>query len=151
MVTALNVANNILGRAFDERNKISPMKLQKMIYFTYKRFFQKTGVPLFAERFEVWRYGPVLPTVYNEFKKYRDKPIKSLCYDRDGKAWSVDEGSSTEVHEAFEFVWTTYKKGNGIELSTLTHQPNTAWFRAYKRSDKFLDDDEIGAEEWLLL
>jgi len=38
MVTALNVANNILGRAFDERNKISPMKLQKMIYFTYKRF-----------------------------------------------------------------------------------------------------------------
>ena len=33
MVTALNVGNSILERAFTENVDITPMKLQKMIYF----------------------------------------------------------------------------------------------------------------------
>ena len=63
MVTALNISNNLLQRAFTDKISISPMKLQKLLYFTYKHYLKSTnGIPLFAERFEVWKYGPVLPT-----------------------------------------------------------------------------------------
>ena len=30
---------------------------------------------LFKEKIEAWEYGPVVPTVYHEYKKYSNKPI----------------------------------------------------------------------------
>jgi len=149
MVTALNVANNILGRAFNEGIHITPMKLQKLIYFTYKKYLQDSGgTPLFAERFEAWRYGPVVPSVYNEFSHYSDKPIKRHHLGRDGKPWSVDESSSLFFKAAFDFVWERYKKLTGIELSTLTHMPDTAWEKAVNVKKPHLDDSDIQTEEW---
>ena len=35
MVTALNVANNVLERGFSEDIDITPMKLQKLVYSIY--------------------------------------------------------------------------------------------------------------------
>lgn len=37
MVSALNVANNILDRGFSEGIDITPMKLQKLTYLVYKK------------------------------------------------------------------------------------------------------------------
>ena len=42
-ITALNVANNILKRAFAEDIDITPMKLQKIIFCTYKEYLKKQG------------------------------------------------------------------------------------------------------------
>ena len=75
MVSALNVGNSILQRGFKENIDITPMKLQKLIYLVYKRYYQETGKALFSERFEVWKYGPVLTSVYDEFKKYKSNAI----------------------------------------------------------------------------
>ncbi len=58
MVTALNVGNSILARAFTENIDITPMKLQKMIYFVYRGYLKETKIPLFNERFEVWTCRP---------------------------------------------------------------------------------------------
>ena len=70
MVTSLCVANSILRRGFKEKRDITPMKLQKLMYFVFKKFYQETGERLFPERFEAWRYGPVIDNVYQVFKKY---------------------------------------------------------------------------------
>ena len=152
MVTALNIANNILDRAFSENVPVSPMKLQKLIYFTYKKYLQETnGTPPFAERFEVWRYGPVIPSVYNEFSHYKDTPIKKLHLSNDGKVWAADESSSAFFRPALDYVWGTYKSGTGIELSKLTHMPNTAWDKAVKLHKPYLEDDDILTEEWAFI
>ena len=57
MVSALNVGNNILKRGFSENIDITPMKLQKLIYLVYKKYYQDTKKVLFSEPFEVWKYG----------------------------------------------------------------------------------------------
>ncbi|MCL1882718.1 MAG: DUF4065 domain-containing protein [Defluviitaleaceae bacterium] len=152
MVTALNVANSILGRAFSENIQITPMKLQKLIYFTYKKYIKDTdGIPLFAERFEAWKHGPVVPSVYNEFNHYRANPIKRCYLSRDGKPWSVDESSSSFFHQSLNFVWENYKNKTGIELSILTHAPDTAWDKIIKGLNikPYLNDDDIQCEGWL--
>ena len=152
MVTALNVANSIIGRSFSDGIPISPMKLQKLIYFTYKKYLQDTnGTPLFAERFEAWLYGPVVPSVYNEFSHYKDKPIKRHYLSNDGRAWSVDESSSEFFINALDFVWGKYKNDSGISLSMLTHKPNTAWHKATSGNPfkQYLSDNDIRTEEWL--
>ena len=149
MVTALNVANNLLRRAFTDDIAVSPMKLQKLLYFTYKHYLQSTGgTPLFAERFEVWKYGPVLPTVYSEFKHFGAKKIKDYSYSRDGRVWGADESSSMFISSALNFVWQKYKSYDGIELSSFTHKEDTAWALAYKASSLFLDDNNILNESW---
>ena len=42
MITALNIANNFLERAFAENIPISPMKMQKLIYILYKEYLNPT-------------------------------------------------------------------------------------------------------------
>ena len=149
MVTALNVANNMLRRAFTEDIAVSPMKLQKLLYFTYKHYLKSTnGTPLFAERFEVWKYGPVLPTVYSEFKHFGSRKIKDYTYSRDGRAWSADESTSIFISNALNFVWQKYKSFDGIALSILTHKEDSAWAVAYNASSFFLDDKDILKESW---
>ena len=63
MVSALNVANNILKRGFSEGIDITPMKLQKLTYIVFKKYYQDTGSILFPEMFEVWKYTISLSSI----------------------------------------------------------------------------------------
>ncbi|MBR6647500.1 MAG: DUF4065 domain-containing protein, partial [Clostridia bacterium] len=70
MITPVIVANNFIARALNENVPLTPMKLQKLIYFLYKEYLKTTGERLFTESFEVWQYGPVIASVYDEFKGF---------------------------------------------------------------------------------
>ena len=84
MVTALNVANNVLERGFSEDIDITPMKLQKLVYLIYKKYYQDTDKILFQDRFEVWKYGPVVRSIYDEFKEFGGNAIKRYSKEKNG-------------------------------------------------------------------
>ena len=44
------------------------MKLQKMLYYQQGFHLAYFGEPLFDEEIEAWMYGPVVPSVYDEYK-----------------------------------------------------------------------------------
>ena len=46
------------------------MKLQKMLYYQQGFHLAYFGTPLFDEEIEAWMYGPVVPSVYDEYKNY---------------------------------------------------------------------------------
>ena len=148
MPNALTIANTILSMAFSEAKDITPMKLQKLIYFIYKRYLQITQQPLFSERFEVWQYGPVLSSVYEEFKSYGSNHIKKYYISGDGKAWIINMDMNEEFSDAFNFVWSKYADLDGIFLSSLTHKINSAWHKALKNEMVFLADNDIKEEDW---
>jgi len=108
---------------------------------------QKTGDKLFSEQFETWKYGPVVPSIYTEFSTYGDDPIKSFAQDSQGNCYVVTEEGSFK--EAFDYVWSTYKNYSGMSLSSLTHQPNTAWSKAKEAERQYLTDEEINNEQEL--
>ncbi len=148
MITALNVGNSILSRAFAENIDITPMKLQKLIYFVYRDYLKETNKGLFEERFEAWRYGPVLPSVYQVFKNYGSNSIKNYATEDDGKTvYTVDEDSSPVFKQIMNNVWKEGKKFNGIYLSTLTHRPESAWYKAVRKNETCLSNDDIREEE----
>src|SRR5947209_5672014 len=70
------VANEFLSVAQQEGRGISPLKLQKLIYFANGWHLALRNDPLVNERFEAWQYGPVLRDLYLEFKLYGSKPIQ---------------------------------------------------------------------------
>lgn len=147
MITALDVANTFLDRAKKEKIDISPMKLQKLIYILYKVYLQENGLKLFENRFEVWQYGPVISSVYQAFKKFRSNRITEFYLNKDGSYNTVQFNNNPRFDRAFELVWEKYKQLDGVYLSQLTHQPGTAWSKADKRGDVYLNDQEIHEEE----
>ena len=68
---ALTVCNTILNKAFDENIEVTPMKLQRMLYLVYRDYLHFTNEALFPERFEVWKFGPVVGKVFDVFHQYQ--------------------------------------------------------------------------------
>lgn len=148
MISALNVSNSILSRAFPEHIDITPMKLQKMIYFIYRDYLKRSKIALFNERFEVWKYGPVIPSVYAEFKNYGSNAIKNYATENDGRTiLIVDEDSSIIFKNVMDNIWRNCKSLDGIYLSSLTHQKGTAWRKAFEKHNLYLSDEDIMSEE----
>lgn len=147
MVSALNVANNILQRGFSENIDITPMKLQKLTYLVYKKFYQDTNYILFSDKFEVWKYGPVVRSIYDAFKEYRGNAIKNYHKESDGSVLIVNEDTSLSLKMALDGIWGKYKLYDGIPLSAMTHREGTAWYKAAKRGDMYLSDKDIKEEE----
>ncbi len=147
MVTPVIVANNFIKRALSEEIALSPLKLQKLVYFLYKDYLKETNTELFNERFETWKYGPVVPSLYSEFMSFGDSSINQYARDSQGKTFFVKEEG--DFKKSITKVWKNYKAFSGSALSNLTHQEGTAWSLACDRKDKFLDTREIMDEREL--
>ena len=68
MVPALFVANYIIEYSNNMGDEMNNLKLQKLLYFINARFLVEENRSLFEENFEKWKFGPVIPSVYHEYK-----------------------------------------------------------------------------------
>ncbi|OQB11527.1 MAG: hypothetical protein BWY15_02448 [Firmicutes bacterium ADurb.Bin193] len=146
-VSVRALCNTILKKAFDEGIDITPMKMQKLIYFIYKDFLKRTGSALFRENFLAWKNGPVLNSVYDEFKSFRAHPITRFAKDAQGKVFLISEDAAEDILDSISDVWGKYKYFSGIELSNLTHKEGSAWYKAYTSSKDYLETEDILYEE----
>ena len=144
----LAVANSILKRAFEENCEITPLKLQKLMYFTYKEYLQKTGTALFDERFEVWKLGPVVKSVYNEFRRFTANPITSYAKSYAEEKAQVIARKEGQFYETLDIIWKKYYGLNAITLSEITHVEGGAWKKALERKELHLSDNDIIQEGW---
>ena len=146
MNDSLAISNNILRKAFNEGIEVSPMKLQKLLYFLYARYLHvSNGEHLLTSRFEVWMYGPVLAEVYHHFSEYGAKHIREYAVVND-EAFALNEGKNPLFKETLDEVWGRFKDYSGQHLSALTHFEDSAWDKAHKRRDRFLNDDEVKSD-----
>lgn len=143
MITALDVANTFISKSKEENVDITPMKLQKLIYIMYKNYLQRTNRKLFSDKFEVWKYGPVVPSVYQAFKEYRSNAITDYYYSSPDTYSTVKMNKNKNFDDVFKGVWNKYSELDGVYLSQLTHRKETAWSLADKRKDLYLADNDI--------
>ena len=130
MLNTQTVANTFIMLGYKENILITPMKLQKLVYLLYKRYLQSTGCKLFEEPFCKWKYGPVVPSIYYEFKDFKSAPITKFARNAQNGAEMIDLSRYSQVQEAVYDVWNKYKKYSAAELSALTHKAGSAWSRA---------------------
>ena len=141
------VCNNILRRSFDEKISVTPMKLQKLLYFVSCEYVKATDVELLSEDFCVWQYGPVLPTVYNEFKSFRGLKITTYAKDANGDSYAYNEDSSPNLRLAINRIWASFKNMSGIELSKITHEDGSGWSHAFEQKHSKITKDEMKADD----
>lgn len=70
MQPSLFIANYIIEYSNKKNYLINNLKLQKLLYFANVINIVKTKLPLFEEQMEKWKYGPVIPSVYHEYKRF---------------------------------------------------------------------------------
>ena len=140
------VCNNILKRSFSEEQEVSPMKLQKLMYFIACTYRKRTKTDLFSESFEVWKYGPVLRSVYDEFKSYGKGPILSYAKDAKGISYIIDESTSPGLKTSIDEIWSKFKDWDAIALSRITHEDGSGWSSAYDTHSSFITSDKMEAD-----
>lgn len=141
--SATILSNNILVRARKSHSDITPMKLQKLLYYTCVRYAKETGKLPISERFEVWQYGPVVPSVYTEFKSFGSTPIKKFAVNADGKAQMVDESFNPVLQDCLDYVWDNFSCFSGVELSRRTHLKGSGWYSAFQRNGDYITTEEM--------
>ncbi|QLH42366.1 MAG: DUF4065 domain-containing protein [Coxiellaceae bacterium] len=57
------------------------MKLAKLIYVAHGWSLALNDVPLIDEAVQAWKFGPVIESVYHEFKHFGNDVINSLAID----------------------------------------------------------------------
>ena len=119
---------------------ISPIKLQKSLYFTFAYWAgfvgksQKEGYVeeqislspyLFEEEFQAWTYGPVLPSIYNKYKDSKleiiDKVPEELC-------------SNDTLKEAIDSILNDTFEISDFKLVALSHE-DKSWQKYYDEED----------------
>ena len=142
-----HVANAFLEQAQRDDVKISPLKLQKLIYYLHGWFLATQNEPVVGERFEAWPYGPVLSSIYHDFKRFGSKSIDEFAEDVDPKTGDIKaqmvSKSNRNFRDVFDRVWDRYKNKSAIELSEMTHADGTPWSIAREAGRSYLSDDEI--------
>lgn len=130
MISPLVVGNEIIRRYNNGLcQELSPMKLQKLLYFIHGRYLAETGRPLFMEDFKAWQYGPVLPSVYQEFSAYGANNIHSYARDSLGVAYFLKDCEENRVlKNIMETQLNKYKDYSAKELSAKTHEKDSPWY-----------------------
>lgn len=117
------------------------MHVQKLVFFAHGWHLAIRSEPLIDEQVEAWKFGPVIPSLYQAFREYGSQPITSkyqpLHLNTDGGKWrfvwldppSVDGSSeaATFTRGLLDKIWDIYGKYSAIQLSNMTHQPGTPW------------------------
>ena len=134
---AAEAAEYLLRAAHEHGSFISNLKLQKMLYYAQGWHLALRGGPLFPERFEAWVHGPVVRSVYQQYKGFGWRSI-----DTDVSNPAVDEATAAVL----DGVVQRYLPLDAYALELMTHR-EPPWLAA--RGDLPIDawsDEEIDLE-----
>lgn len=111
----IDIANKIIAKTDTEHgDSISNLKLQKMLYYMQGFHLAYFGTPLFEDDIVAWQYGPVIPSVYANFKSFGKGNI-SLPEDENIIKLTPDEES------LFAEVYEVYGQFSAVKLMEMTH------------------------------
>ncbi len=120
---------------------LTPMKIQKLVFFTHGWYLGVYGEPLISDEVQAWRSGPVINSIYQEFKNYGNRNItkkaKKLYY-KDGKMWLEEPKIDEDDVNAFAIIkeiWNAYQNLTPAQLSNITHRNGTPWHQITEEHD----------------
>ncbi len=135
MISAKQVAEWFINRAKmdkemykEESISFTNLKLQKMLYYAQSMSLAVYGKKLFDDKLIAWKYGPVVPNVYQTYKVCGKNDIEVA----DAVTFEDD------IVVLLEYVYEQFGKFTAIELMKKTHNE-----KPYKTIYKEGEDNEM--------
>ena len=109
---ATEVAAYVVKTAGDFGDDITPLRLQKILYYIQGAFLALKGEPAFSDEILAWKHGPAIHSVYSEYKKYGgDSIISNANYS------SISESDQLFIKETYN----RYRTFSTTQLINKTH------------------------------
>jgi len=126
-VSVSDVAKYFLTLGDEEvGDSISNLKLQKLVYYAQGFHLAINNEPLFADTIEAWAHGPVVPSLYHD---YKDSGSLSIPVPTD---FDINKLSRV-VRELLDEVYKVYGQFSAWKLRNMTHE-EPPWKDAYGKT-----------------
>lgn len=114
----------------ESADRLTDLKLQKLLYYAQGTAIKYTGKPLFNENLVAWDLGPVVPEVYNRYKQYGKNPIDEPI--------TMPNFGDNDVEVILKDVHEDYGQYSAFKLVEMTHN-ETPWKETPKNNVISLD------------
>lgn len=107
---------------------LTPMHVQKLLYYAQGWHLGTRGQPLFPDDIQAWRFGPVVPAVYDVFKPFARRAIPP----EEGRS---GDDLRPELGVFLKAIWKKYRRHSAAALVSMTHR-EPPWKNAWGQRDK---------------
>jgi len=129
----------VIACVFEKLEEVTPLTLQKILYFIQGIYSALYGRPIFAEDCRAWIHGPVYPEVYDLFRDFKYNPI-------DDARFAILEGTADALTDdekkVIDLVANTFGMYSGKVLERITHNEEP-WREARKGYGRNIPSNEI--------
>jgi uncharacterized phage-associated protein len=141
--SAKAIANEFRRIAREKGEALSAMKLQKLVFFAHGWTLALTDNPLISDPIEAWEWGPVIPALYHEFKRFGNEPITEPAFESSFRSLkfgmfvpTLESCGETPdrliAQKIVARIWDEYSAFSAARLSNATHEPGTPWAQVYE-------------------
>lgn len=139
--SAKAVANYILDVAKKRGFEITDMQLQKIVFFAHAVYFNQHHKPLISDPVMAWKHGPVIPSLYQAFRSFGNRPITTRAVEVEFGDWKDDltivepqiQPDDCETKEFLKDAVERLGKYSAWRLREVSHQKGGAWYETVKK------------------
>lgn len=129
----------VIAYVFEKLEEVTPLMLQKLLYFIQGVYSALYGKFIFAEDCRAWVHGPVYPEVYDLFRDFKYNPI-------DDARFALLEGNedvlTDDEKKVINLVVNTFGMYGGKVLEKITHNEEP-WMEARKGYGDSIPSSEL--------
>lgn len=111
----------VISYIFERLEEVTPLMLQKLLYFIQGESYALNGRPMFCENCQAWVHGPVYPEVYDMFRDFKYNPIEDARF-------AIFEGTEDKLTDdecrVIDLIINTFGEYSGKVLERITHEEN---------------------------
>ncbi|ENV3697899.1 Panacea domain-containing protein [Vibrio cholerae] len=131
MYDALDVAYKMLQLAKGKGIALSNLQLQKLVYISHGYMLGWKSKELVRDEIQAWKYGPVIHSIYNQFKEHGANKIPTDGIDNISIGVDFTEDELTCMNGVLDL----YANRTPESLITITHQENTPWDEIWNKQN----------------
>ena len=136
----------VIAYIFEKLEEVSPLVLQKLLYFIQGVYSALYGKALFQEECRAWIHSPVYPEVYELFSDFKYNPIDDARFAMlDGAA----DALTKEEKDVVDLVVNTFGMYGGKMLEKITHNEDP-WKEARKGYGDNVPSSELLSKERIM-
>ena len=141
-ISSIRVASELVKRCNGRGRQATNLDIQKLAYFCHGWHLALLGRPLVDEDFDAWRFGPVLPSVYHQFKVFSSNPIP---VDHPFVQWQPPLDVNSDSSQLIDRVLDVYGNAGSFQLVSMSHAPDGPWAKAWEPSSlsSIIDNESI--------
>lgn len=129
----------VIAYVFEKLEEVTPLMLQKLLYFIQGVYSALYGRPIFTEDCRAWIHGPVYPEVYEMFRDFKYNPIDDARFTL---LRGTEDSLTDDEKKVIDLVLNTFGMYGGKVLEKITHN-ETPWVEARKGYGDSIPSSEL--------